>query len=201
MDNYELARDRAQAYFLQFDQDAIIRRWDLQFDDVYLFVEFLGRKYGICRKSGEVFRLFDGKQAGFSEVLSIFDLLCHTGKDAFITGRFAPVNSLRGRPVAAGVDTPFYDKTAVYLERNMDAFKAACTALGGEPVAMGDVGFRFPVFSDLQAIMKFYESDDEFPASITFLWDENTLSFMYYETVFYVAGFILKAICEQMDAQ
>jgi hypothetical protein len=76
--------------------------------------------------------------------------------------------------------------------------KAACSSLGGTPVQMGDVGFSLPVFGQLRAIMKFYESDEDFPANITFLWDENMLSFVFYETVFYVAGFILEAICEQI---
>ena len=68
----------------------------------------------------------------------------------------------------------------------------------GKPVALGDMGFRFPVFGPLSVIVKFYRADEDFPASITFLWDENMLSFVFYETVFYVAGFILEAICEQI---
>ena len=47
--------------------------------------------------------------------------------------------------------------------------------------------------------MKFYHSDEEFPASITLLWDENTLQYMYYETVFYVAGFLIHEICKEME--
>lgn len=198
MDNYQIARDRAQEYFLQFDQNAIIKRWHLSHDENYLYVEFLGRPYAVCRSTGRIDRLFDRKQAGFSEVLSIFDFLCHEGSDQFLTGRFAPVNSLRGRPVTAGVETGFYVKTAKYFEENIDALKAACFSLGGTPVQMGDVGFSLPVFGQLRAILKFYEGDEDFPASITFLWDENMLSFVFYETVFYVAGFILEAICEQI---
>lgn len=198
MDNYEIARDRAQAYFLQFDQEEIIRRWNLKHNGEYLYVNFLGRKYAVCRHTGQITRLFDGKQAGFSEVLSIFDLLCHKENDLFLTGQFAPVNSLRGRPIAIGVETSFYEKTAKWIEQDLPAFKAACNALGGTSVSMGDIGFLLPIFGEMRVILKFYTSDEEFPPSITFLWDENTLSFMYYETVFYVAGFILESICEIM---
>lgn len=198
MDNYQIARDRAQEYFLQFDQDAIIQRWHLENDERYIYVEFLGRRYAVCRKTGRIDRLFDGKQAGFSEVLSIFDFLCHKGTDQFLIGRFAPVNSLRGRPISAGVETGFYTKTAKLFDENIDTVKAACLSLGGELVQMGDLGFSLPVFGEIRAILKFYESDEDFPASITFLWDENMLSFVFYETVFYVVGFILEAICEQI---
>ncbi len=198
MDNYEIARDRAQEYFLGFDQNAIIERWHLQYDEKYLYVDFLGRKYAVCRKTGRIDRLFDGRQAGFSEVLSIFDFLCHKGTDQFLTGKFAPVNSLRGCPVSAGVEMGFYAKTAKSFEENLEALAEACVALGGTLVPMGDVGFLLPVFGEIRAILKFYKSDEDFPASITFLWDENMLSYIFYETVFYVAGFILEAIREEI---
>jgi len=203
MDNYEIARDRAQTYFLNFDQNAIIQKWNLRFNDDFLFVTFLGRPYSVCRRTGRIDRLFDGKQAGFSEVLSIFDLLCHTGKDPFVTGKFAPVNSLRGSPATGGVGTKFHSNTAARFDRDIDGLIAACCALGGEPVDMGDIGFAIPVFGPLKAVLKFYRSDEEFPADLTILWDENMLSFMFYETVFYVAGFLLDTMLKerQKDGQ
>ncbi|MBE6944127.1 MAG: DUF3786 domain-containing protein [Ruminococcaceae bacterium] len=201
MDNYEISRNRAQDYFLNFDQKTIIERWDLQHDTDYLYVDFVGRPYRVSRKTGKIDRLFDGKEAGFSEVLSIFDLLCHRGKDPFLTGRYAPVNSLRGCPVSVGVDTEFYGKTANFFDREPLLFDAACHNLGGISIAMGDIGFTFRIFDEMQVILKFYHSDEDFPASLTFLWDENTLNFIYYETVFYIAGFLLNEICREMRYQ
>ena len=198
MDNYEIARDRAQAYFLNFDQQTIIDRWHLEYDADYLYLDFIGRPYRICRRTGRVDRMFDGCQAGYAEALSIFDLLCHNGNDRFLTGLFAPVNSLRGRPVSVGVNAEFHGKTATFLDRNPEAFEAACYALGGAMIEMGDMGFVFPVFDKMHVILKFYHSDEDFPASITLLWDENTLSFIFYETVFYIAGFLLDTICWEM---
>ena len=198
MDNYLLSRDRAQAYFLQFDQESLIRIWKLKYDAAYLYVNFLGRPYCICRKSGCVTRLWDGVSAGFEEVLSIFDLLCHEGEGKYLSGRYAPVNSLKGRPPTAGVATNFYYSVADRFDKDTDAFRTACLALGGTPVALGDMGFCFPVFEDLTVILKFYHSDADFPASITLLWDENMLQYIFYETVFYIAGFLLGIIQESM---
>lgn len=193
MDNYQISRDRAQAYFLGFDQQALIAAWNLTHDAQRLYVDFLGRPYAIDRNSGVVTRLFDGAQAGFEEVLTIFDLLCHEGANKTLSGAFAPVNSLKGA-AAAGVDTNFYREAAARFDKNPEAFAAACRRLGGREVAMGDMGFRFPVFGGLDVILKFYRSDEEFPAGLTLLWDENTLQFMFYETVFYAAGFLLRSI-------
>ena len=199
MDNYLLSRDRAQDHFLRFDQEDIIRAWDLKSDEESLYVTFLGRPYRVCRRTGRVTRLWDGAQAGYEEVLSIFDLLCHEGSDKTLAGEFAPVNSLRGRPRTVGVGTDFHAGAAADFDRDPASFREACLALGGEAVPMGDMGFRFPVFQDMTVILKFYHGDAEFPPSLTLLWDANTLRYMYYETVFYVAGVLLESIGEKMN--
>ena len=197
MDNYEISRDRAQEYFLSFDQDAIIRAWDLEHDETNLYVSFFGRDYAVSRKEGTVTRCWNGETAGFGEVLSIFDLLCHAGENKSVSVRYAPVNSLKGRP-PMGVGTDFHTGTASQFDRDPEAFRRACLALGGTPVNMGDLGFRFPVFGELSVILKFYRADEDFPASLTLLWDENMLQFVFYETVFYMAGHLLGAIKERL---
>lgn len=200
MDNYQISRDRAQAYFLGFDQSAIIRAWGLEHDEDNLYVTFLGRKYAVSRGTGAVTRLWSGEQAGHGEVLSVFDLLCHAGDHKILSGVYAPVNSLKGRP-PMGVGTDFHTGIASRFDADPEAFRRACLALGGSPVDMGDLGFRFPVFGGLSVILKFYRADEDFPASLTLLWDENTLQFVFYETVFYMAGCLLGAIEEKCNAQ
>ena len=197
MDNYEISRDRAQEYFLGFDQDAIIRAWDLEHDETNLYVSFFGRDYAVSRKEGTVTRRWSGEAAGFGEVLSIFDLLCHEGTNKTVSGQYAPVNSLKGRP-PMGVGTDFHTGIAARFDQDVEAFCQACLALGGNPVNMGDLGFRFPVFGELSVILKVYRADEDFPASLTLLWDENMLQFVFYETVFYMAGYLLGAIREHM---
>ena len=195
--NYELSRDRAQDYFLRFDQAAMIRQWQLPRDEPRLYVKLFGRRYAICRETGRILRCWSGEQANYSEALSIFDLLCHQGGEKRLSGEFAPVNSLNGRPVA-GVGTDFYRTAAARFHRDEESFYRACLELGGVPVEMGDLGFRFPLFAELEVILKYYRADEDFPASVTLLWDKNMLQFVYYETVFYLAGCLLAAIEENM---
>lgn len=198
MDNYKVSRDRAQDYFLHFDQQKILDFWKLRHDKDTLYAPFFNQEYAICRKTGSVTRQ-DGSEADFEEVLSIFDFLCHEGQHKLLRGRWAPVNSLEGLGAAAGVGTDFHGRIADLFDQNPQAFRAACEAMGGEAAAMGDIGYRFPVFGDFSLILKFYHSDEEFPASATILWDANTLQFLFYETTFYIAGFLLKTIAEHMQ--
>lgn len=196
MDNYERSRDRAQAYFLNFDQQTMIDTWHLRHDDNFLYLTFFGKSYSICRRTGMT--TCSGAAAGFEETLTVFDLLCYSKERTPLSGRFAPVNSLKGTPKGACVDKDFYSSAAERFDRVPEAFSDACLALGGVPVPWGDVGFRFSMFRDLDVILKFYRADEDFPASVTLLWDENLLDFMRYETVFYAAGFLLKTIEQQM---
>lgn len=196
MDNYEIARDRAQEYFLNFDQAQILRRWQLTFDAHAIYVTFLGKEYAVCRENGRIIRCADGTNAGFSEVLSILDLLCHKAADQYLTGRYAPVNSLKNAPKAGGVATDFHPRIARCFDDAPEKLHRACLALGGKPVPMGDIGYRLPVFGGMDVILKFYHSDEDFPASITLLWDENTLNFIYYETVFYICGYLLQTLAD-----
>ena len=200
MDNYEISRNRAQEYFLSFEQNTIVEAWGLKCDEDNLYVSFFGRDYAVSRHSGKVARCWSGEAAGFGEVLSILDLLCHDGVNKTVSGQYAPVNSLKGRP-PVGVGTAFYTETAARFDRDPESFRRACLALGGSPVAMGDLGFRFPVFGQLSVILKFYRADEDFPASVTLLWDDNTLQFVFYETVFYMAGHLLGTITETMKSE
>ena len=196
MDNYQISRNRAQAYFLNFDQETLIRQWNLRHDEAALYLTFFGSAYTICRKTGAI--TCGDTQAGFEETLTIFDLLCHSDGTAGISGNFAPVNSLKGTAKGAGVEKDFYRSYADAFDRAPEAFSAACLALGGTPVSMGDMAFRFPMFRDLDVILKFYHKDEDFPASVTLLWDEHLLQFLHYETVFYAAGFLLRTIVSRI---
>lgn len=193
--NYALAQERAAAYFLSFSQEELIQKWKLSCDENRINLRFLCKEYYICRKTGNVFAS-DGSAAGYDAALSIYDLLCHEGQDKKAAGRYAPVNSLGIRYV--GVDTGFYQGIATEFDRNFAEFQAACLRLGGQVLSIGDVGFRFPIFADLKVQLKFYRGDEEFPASLTLLWDENTLQFVHYETVFYMAGVLLNRIRQEM---
>ena len=192
-----MSRNRAQQYFLSFDQNELLKTWPLKHDETHIYADFLGMTYRICRRSGAVHCQTDEKPAGFEETLSIFDLLCHENSQKTLTGRYAPVNSLKGNS-AVGVGTDFHSFMAARIDEHPELFCRACEKLGGEPIAMGDIGYRFCVFGNLDVILKFYHSDEDFPASITLLWEENMLQFVYYETVFYIAGALLRQIREEM---
>lgn len=197
-DNYEIRRDEAQKYFLSFDQEEIIHRWNLNADDAYIYVTFLHQRYRIDRRCGRVTYSADGfitmEEAGFEEVLSIFDLLCHAKTPPKALENWSVVNSLKGHPQTVGVQETRSGKEADLFDQDVDKYRNVCRSLGGTEVSMGDVGFEFVVFQNLKVRLKFYRADEEFAAQVVLLWPENALEYMYYETTFYVLRFLLKSI-------
>lgn len=197
-DNYEIQKAAAQKYFLNFDQQTIIDTFQLKSDAKYIYITFFETPYRIDRISGEIKKSSDhfatASPAGFNEVLSIFDLLCHSQKRFQSSGNWAPVNSLKGRPRTIGVSTGLYETSSRVFDSDPIKFCTACEKLGGTPEKYGDISYRFHVFDTMSVILKFYLSDEEFPAQTTILWDENTLESIYYETTFYIAHFLLQTL-------
>lgn len=193
--NYLIRREEAKKRFLTFDLQWLIEKWQLKQDENNIYVNFLGEEYRIARKTGDVENLALGQQAGFEEVLSIFDLLCHTESRPTAKDSFAPVNSLDGKPRAAAVGTEgTFDKYAKAFDRSMSDLRSACESMHGRRIEIGDLGYEFPVFADLKLRLKFYESDEEFPAQLILLWNSNALDYLYYETAFYVMLYLLERI-------
>ena len=49
-------------------------------------------------------------------------------------------------------------------------------------------------YADLRAAFQFWAADEDFPAQIGFFWDENVLSRLRYETLYYVMGDFLELL-------
>lgn len=201
--NYEIRKKEAQKYFLRYDQQALINKLKLDHDSEYLYVGFIGKQYRIHRKNGKVERSGDGfvsvSEAGFEEVLSIFDLMCHGKEEPQPSGEWALVNSLPGTPRAVGVSTEMWQEYASYFSKNIEKFKEACHRLGGIPAELGDVGFQIPIFGKLSVALKFYAADEEFPAQLLILWDRKSMDYLYYETAFYIMGYLMECIKNNME--
>lgn len=215
--NYELTKERMRPEFLKYDQEAMIRRLQLENDREYLYLEFAGGAYRIRRSSGEVDRIgrterLHGKEshvlvrtgireADYLEVLSIYDFLCYSGEEVSLRGTWCLVNSLPGVGQNSGLGNTMFDQDAGYFDGNQEAFIRTCKELGGKPVSCGDIGFEIPVFPSFPLRLRFYRSDEEFPASLSVLFDENTLKYMHYETTYYVVGSLMREIRERMEEQ
>ena len=60
------------------------------------------------------------------------------------------------------------------------------------------MAYAIELFDGMKVVVQLWQSDEEFPASLRFLWDENALMYLKYETMHYAKGLILRRLAEQM---
>ena len=70
--------------------------------------------------------------------------------------------------------------------------------MGAVSEKMGDIGYSVHIFPDLPMCLKFYFGDEEFRPELILLWDRNSLQFLRYETLYYIAGCLREYLLARM---
>ena len=199
-DNYAITAARVRQLFAEYDQQALARKVGAKLDGEYFYVDFLSERYRIHRLTGDISR-FHGdawvEANSFGEVLTLMDLICDSREDRHPTGNWRNM-----RDFGHGFHQQLLEQRDPWAERfqeQPEMFAKACEALGGEKYPLGDVAYAIPVFGDLRVLIQLWFGDEEFPAQLRYLWDENALQYLKYETMFYAVPLILKRIQEQME--
>ncbi|HIS80418.1 MAG TPA: DUF3786 domain-containing protein [Candidatus Scatomonas merdavium] len=191
--NYDIMARQAQERFLTFDQQPIIRKFQLRSDSESIYLSFSGSPYRISRSDGAIYCL-DGssaRKAGFNEALSIYDMLCCPTESPSLSGIWESISSLGGIIGAGHSSSTMLSRRGLPFSGKTEQLSKACLSLGGRPASSGDVSFILPVFDFFPVWFQFWDGDDEFPPSIRFLWDRNTFQYLHYETLWYIMNHIL----------
>lgn len=199
-DNYAITAARVRQLFAEYDQQALERKVGAKLDGEYFYVDFLSERYRIHRLTGDISR-FHGdawvEANSFGEVLTLMDLICDSREDRHPTGNWRNM-----RDFGHGFHQQLLEQRDPWAERfqeQPEMFAKACEALGGEKYPLGDVAYALPVFGDLRVLIQLWFGDEEFPAQLRYLWDENALQYLKYETMYYAVPLVLKRIQEQME--
>jgi len=198
--NYSIQAQQAKACFLTYDQDTLIGKLNLRFDEDYLYVPMLSEVYRIHRRNGNICRETETGWAdanSFEEVMTLLDLVCDSRKDRFLTGKWKNMTDfglMFHRNLLEGKADPWADK----FEADPEGFRKACLALGGKPFHLGDIAYSIELFDGLSVLVQLWFGDEEFPACLRLLWDENALMYIKYETMYFAKGLLLQKIEEKM---
>lgn len=202
--NYDAQVDIGRRIFLEYDQQALIRKFRLKADAAWIYLEYMNSACRICRKSGRI-EEYDGAAwtecRAYNTVMTIYDLLCYSKADT------APVLRHQwctvGTFIVTGVqDTDtFTKKYAAFFDGRAERLRAACVRLGGTPEqgrAGADVACRIPVTPFFPVLLRFWESDEEFPPKLQLLWDRNADQFLHFETTFFLQGDLLERLKKEI---
>jgi hypothetical protein len=192
MNNYDKMLADALQRFTTYDRAALARRPGVEGGEEVLSTCFLGEHVLLNPERGAI--TVGGRPAGFGEALSILDWLCDGRLDAQASGTYCTVSSLPGVLVSGSGLTMNGSALAAKIHETPEKFCDACRLMGGKAVSMGDIGYCLPIFPGVCVCLKFYFGDEEFAPQLTFLWDQNILQFVRYETVYYIAGCLLQRL-------
>lgn len=207
MSNYNTMKYRAQEWFLNYDQEKMIQKFQLQTDEVYLYLPVFSIPHRIRRADGFVeVQTSDGSwtEASVNAAMTIYDVLGDSAPDCQAAGSFTTLESLNR--VMAGTQKQqlgdgYFDRNARIIDKNGDLVEARCQSLGGRrQTKPGDISYVLDVFPFLSMWFQFWYSDDEFPCQIKYLWDKNATNFLHFETLWYADGYLMDLLLEGLKA-
>lgn len=203
INNYDKTKISMAHVFLQYDQATMIHKYSLDYNSDWLYITFINRTYRINRKTGSV-QWSDNDfetvhEANHNEAMTIYDVLCYSKDRCHLSHEFVNINSLSS--VRTGNLSPnrgFFQNTADFFNGKTVELRNACISLSGKELEKGDVAFKLNLFPFLPIIIRFWEADDEFPASLQILADRNTLDYMHYETLMFTLTHLFSRLKEEM---
>lgn len=199
-DNYLIQAAQAKAYFLKYDQEKLIQKLNLKFDETYLYTSLLSTPHRIHRKTGDIDRLNGDTWADagtHGEVMTLLDLVCDSREDRYLSGRLKNMANFGLMFHQGLLETK--DPWAQQFQDDLAGFHRACKALNGKPVPIGDASYAIELFDGLCITLQLWLGDEEFPPSLRFLWDENALMYLKYETMYFARGLLMRRLQEEME--
>lgn len=202
--NYENMKRQMQKEFLKYNQNEMLEKIPVKYDENYFYLQFVARLYRIDRKTGQVCWSEDNfvtyREADYNEAMTIYDVLCYSKSGCHVSGEFVNMKSLSSiQAVSANTAKGFFQKQEAFFDHKENALATACEKLGGNPYGKGDVAYRLLLFEFLPMAIQFWNSDEEFPASLQIFMDKNILDYMHYETVWFAVSHVLARLTEEMQ--
>ena len=198
INNYLIQAQQAKARFLTYDQEKLIRKFNLQADDAFLYMTLLYKQYRLSRTTGDLERL-EGESwqdaNTFEELLTLLDLLCDSRDDRWLTNRWQNMQTF-GLQFHQNLLEEAKDPFASRIDREPEFLHRAAKMLSAEVISGGDLGYAFELFDGLIRGLLSWHGDDEFLPRVRYLWDENAKQYIRYETMYYAVDLLRRRIQE-----
>lgn len=146
-------------------------------DGGVLRLEMLFEPYTIHPDTYVVRRPDGPEPSSFVEALVLTYL--HTADGAPAEGRWV---SFRDLPDGGFYHAAFQgytgDRLVAAWGHDVARFATSCRTLGGDPIELGDAGFRFPVLPRLDAAVAYWQGEEDLPSRASLLFDASAPHYM-----------------------
>ena len=185
--NYDQVIENWRLKFLEMDQEELIRKFQLEADEEFLYIIYFSKRFRIDRKNG--FITEDGKSPGFDTVMNIYNTFYYSAAHPVASGNLVAFRQVkRVYPFEAAYRRTIISRLQELFAGKTEELRKACEVLGGTLLPQGDVGYVLPVFPFLNIAVLFWDKDEEFEAQANMLFDSEITEFMHEENVVRVAA-------------
>ena len=185
--NYDQVIENWRLKFLEMDQEELIRKFQLEADEEFLYIIYFSKGFRIDRKNG--FITEDGKSPGFDTVMNIYNTFYYSAAHPVASGNLVAFRQVkRVYPFEAAYRRTIISRLQELFAGKTEELRKACEVLGGTLLPQGDVGYVLPVFPFLNIAVLFWDKDEEFEAQANMLFDSEITEFMHEENVVCVAA-------------
>jgi hypothetical protein len=196
-------KNQMSSEFLKYDQKKMVEKFSLPCDEQYIYIRFVEREYRINRLTGVVTWSEDDfmteSEADYNEAMTIYDVLCYSKEGCTLSGKFCPTTMLKGVVQSTRNSGSFFQHTADEFSGKTERLSKAVEKIGQKTNLKGDVSAIIQAFDFLPITIQYWDGDEEFPAVLKFMVDENILDFMHFETVMFMLIHVLGRIQECME--
>lgn len=185
--NYDQVIENWRLKFLEMDQEELIRKFQLEADEEFLYIIYFSKRFRIDRKNG--FITENGKSPGFDTVMNIYNTFYYSAAHPVASGNLVAFRQVKKvYPFEAAYRRTIISRLQELFSGKTEELRKACEALGGTLLPQGDVGYVLPVFPFLNIAVLFWDKDEEFEAQANMLFDSEITEFMHEENVVCVAA-------------
>lgn len=185
--NYDQVIENWRLKFLEMDQEELIRKFQLEADEEFLYIIYFSKRFRIDRKTG--FITEDGKSPGFDTVMNIYNTFYYSAAHPVASDNLVAFRQVkRVYPFEAAYRRTIISRLQELFAGKTEELRKACEVLGGTLLPQGDVGYVLPVFPFLNIAVLFWDKDEEFEAQANMLFDSEITEFMHEENVVCVAA-------------
>ena len=166
----------------------------LSIENGHFKITYCRRSYEVNLSSGDITPADGRNTVPFFDAMFIYHLFWFSKKNPVAAREYIPFKDI---PTTGVFDAAFKRSVKPLADRfngRIDAFCKACESLGAKKLPYGDAGYAVQVWKDLYLQIIIWDGDDEFPASVTILFDKNIADFTHPETVVTIGDDVILAV-------
>lgn len=188
--NYDKVIEEWRLRFLKMDQEALIEKFQLESDEMAVYLTYFNHKMRIDRFTGVITYLEEPQKiAGFNTCMDVYNLFHYSIDIPVASGILVPFRQIkRVYPFEAAYKRTVLKTLQETFSGHVEELRKACEKLRGKPLSQGDVGYQLSVYPFLDIAVYFWDGDDEFEAQANMLFDSNITDFLHEENVVCVAA-------------